>query len=626
MPSKIQSRGVYRQQQRSERNRLHKEATRATKEAQRLRDSGLTPTRRETHAPTFCPESFSDYSFRPIERTESRPRRFRARNQTDSVSGMGMFLLFLMAMNMITPALTTAIRLETQSEPSKGGPSTTAVVSPVDGDIHKPSGSFDHHEEFTMAQNQPGFGDGPINPLSMVDMTLKKLKGQVIPLQPFDNATAFSETGSFVEGNSILVTQHAEETTQLRFQMLREAKQSIELSGNFGGGEVFLETIDVIRENLQSNEDLKVHLLFSDDFIQEQETNALKSLRTDFGERVHYQITSRHFEPKVTSVENHVKLTVVDGKYMMVGGTGITDNFVTKGDQPPPDREAKTWAEMMIPKGARDQDVIVQGSLARKGRAEFFKLYKKWEEIETKTEVPLRWFHTDDTKAADIRCIDDNPRLDHETRMKLFTCSPEQEVNPCTEAIRSLIHHADKDLIVAHMYQNYVHEIEGELQEKLDEGKTPVTIITNGASGNSPRRNIVMVSTFEYPTGKALKRYFYDVPEILYHKKIIVSESEVEICVAIGSYNLGKKSEDSDDETMLVFCQKKDSEGPSVREIMEALEQDIKLSRVDETANTVEDVAKMSSIGKVWYGVKGLAREVIHLAGTPREMIGSYTV
>lgn len=271
-----------------------------------------------------------------------------------------------------------------------------------------------------------GFGEGPVNPLSTAEMTYRKVSGLFATIPQPERPERFSDGGGFTEGNALLVTKDAAETTRFRSEMIRHAKQSIEISGNFGGGAIFMDTMKDLNIALNASQELTVHLLFSRDFITADETRELEQLASHFPGRVHYQLSGRHFVVPAGSVENHVKLTVIDGKYAVVGGTGITDNFVTVGDKAPPEKEKKTLAEYVIPTAARDQDNIFRGSLAARARVEFFKLLRKWEKIETRADAPLRWFPVDEHKATSLPCVDASPRLDTGVKMKLLACGPEQ--------------------------------------------------------------------------------------------------------------------------------------------------------------------------------------------------------
>lgn len=450
------------------------------------------------------------------------------------------------------------------------------------------------HPDFIKAENKPGFGDGPFNPFSPLELGVRKFKGQM-STETLSEVKKMTSTGGFTSGNAILVTKDATETTRLRMKMIREAKQSIEISGNFAGGEILLETIDELHKALEKNTDLKVHLIFSDDLIRENDLAALKDLEKSFPDRVHYQITARHATPLISTVENHVKLTVVDGKYMIVGGTGIADSLVTSGREKPPEvKRDRSFVEKIFSTGARDQDSVIVGPMAQTARAEFFKLLRKWEGVETKKEADLRWFPLD-TKLgeATITEIDASERLDRGAKIKLYTCSPEAERNPCTDALVDLIMHGEEGVTLAHMNQNYVRGVRAALDERLQRGSS-VRVVTIGGYTYSELAalkvgvNIVVMDLpAKAPEHPKLERYFYAVEGVMYHKKLTLSQGKEETCYALGSYNLAKKSHSSDDEIMIVACHPKNAESKGVRQVLDSIEEDIALSRQDLTTGKV---------------------------------------
>ena len=435
-----------------------------------------------------------------------------------------------------------------------------------------------HPSPSTFEDDRLTFGFGrahpegiPINPLSSVDTVRKEALRVSHPKE----IKPYTLDSSFKKGNAILVTQDAEETTEWRYELIRNAKKSFECSGNFGGGNVFLRTMDEIDRAMAKNPELKVNLIFSATMLKDQQLAAISRLKETYKDRFNLLVTSVHWPSLGTTVENHVKVSIMDGEVAIIGGTGISDNFCQKGDRPPVPDSTKSWDEVLV-EGTRDNDIIIKGSTARTLRSEFFLLDQAMRKLEGQPEAPVRWFPVEG-ELGQVEKLNTHPRLRRNRQIKAIACGPEQVHNTCTQEVVDLIKRSDK-LYIAHMYQNFIPEIEDSLNTKAKAG-VPIKVITNGIGGNSPLMSSLMVLTFEDLDGPAVKTYYYDVPKILYHKKEVVSYgSDGVVCSNIGSYNLGKKSDYSDYEIMVTVCEEQDDQSVA-KDIVSILEKDISLSR-----------------------------------------------
>lgn len=184
------------------------------------------------------------------------------------------------------------------------------------------------------------------------------------------------------------------------------------------------------------------------------------------------------------------------------------------------------------------------------------------------------------------------------------------------------------------MYQNYVREIDAALTRAVETRKPHITVITNKYWGNSPLRNLVMCSTFEtlpHFDRATLQRlnvdtYYFDVPETLYHKKVMVSRGDKETCYANGSYNLGTKSHGHDDEIELIFCHPNGVPSVAGHDVMEALQQDMRLSVHADPRMEVYRIRLTSEEMRAG-GVRGFLRWLGKgLGAHATEMIGNFAV
>ena len=90
---------------------------------------------------------------------------------------------------------------------------------------------------------------------------------------PANNNLSAPALGKFVN-TDVRVSNHATESLEWKKELIRNAEQSIELSANFAGGEVFRDVLSIIESRMEKKVELKVHLLLSADLIEK--TDKLK--------------------------------------------------------------------------------------------------------------------------------------------------------------------------------------------------------------------------------------------------------------------------------------------------------------------------------------------------------------
>lgn len=397
--------------------------------------------------------------------------------------------------------------------------------------------------------------------------------------------------GEYSTNTSLLLTQSGEETHQWRLSLIRAAKQSIEISGNFCGGKRFDETLEALETAMINNPELKVHLTCSDDFTQESKP-LLEHLQNNYSSQFNYLETSRWMvlNPEFTTIENHVKGTLIDEKYFIIGGTGITDKLISVGDKPtPPDN-------LFLGSASRDTDVVGSDpDLVKTMRMEFFKLYGLWEYRSSKEKnknLISRHFSLNKKSKAILEQFDTHPQRIPSVQAKLSICSPfEHKYNYCTEEIKQVINSAKDSIQIAHMNINMAEPLKQVLMKKTKERQVNIDVVTNGLNWDIPTNvwfagahvpYYLPISTGrefrwdEWDIAKSvldenphINIYEYSVPGTLYHKKMI----QVDDKTIIGSYNLGRKSDAIDYEWILTVKSKEISQ-----QVKEQLHEDKKLS------------------------------------------------
>ncbi len=381
-------------------------------------------------------------------------------------------------------------------------------------------------------------------------------------------------------GNSILITDHGRESIDWKLHLLKNAKDSIEFSGNFCGGEIFRMALDNIRFALEHSPSLRVRILLSEDNLEKLDCAQLKELARNFPDRFNYLITKRMFRFFPFSIfENHVKMLVVDEKYYVVGGTNFYTGVNTRGDGAdiPTMKSWTTLAGLAMSSYYRDFDLVGRGHMAGQNlRKEFYQLFEKWHRnMRRKNEKVVSYFPI---KRAnfDIKEFDTNPRLIHDVALKVLRSDPGRKRNIISEQLVKLIHSLNRTqrIFIGNFFFNLSDQMFVALSKAVDR-HIEVKVITNGMLKTSPKSSYVFCHPHRMMTWALTRNKFqgyeFAVPETTYHTKaIVIGDSAL-----VGSYNLGYRSEFFDDEIGLLI------ESPACSKAIEdRLMRDIPLSRL----------------------------------------------
>lgn len=138
-------------------------------------------------------------------------------------------------------------------------------------------------------------------------------------------------------------TEHSADTVFWRKELIKSAKHNIVLSGNYCGGKSFDEFLELIETQMEEQQELKVVIISSPNFIKNEIDKKNKEQFSVQNKRK-IEILSERYPQRFSIVEspdtwygfkkstNHTKCLVVDyGKYFILGGSGVKDNFAKTG-------------------------------------------------------------------------------------------------------------------------------------------------------------------------------------------------------------------------------------------------------------------------------------------------------
>ena len=253
----------------------------------------------------------------------------------------------------------------------------------------------------------------------------------------------------------ILSTEHGSETIRWKYDLLWKAEQSIEFSPNYGGGYVLQLCLKIMSERLKVKENLQVHIVISNNFLEDLDYSLFKEIKNKYPLRFHYLITSKQPCWKYAGFsENHEKLLIVDEKYFVAGGSGIKASMVTRGDEKPTLTTAKkTWDSYYVSPSFRDMDVVGCGALSKVLRTHFFDLFQTMAAQNTKQYPMNRYFKIDEALSCKFEKFESCSKVIRNVAIKVLFSNPNRgnEENQITKAICKSLLSAKKAVTIAHM-------------------------------------------------------------------------------------------------------------------------------------------------------------------------------
>jgi phosphatidylserine/phosphatidylglycerophosphate/cardiolipin synthase-like enzyme len=385
------------------------------------------------------------------------------------------------------------------------------------------------------------------------------------------------------EGNNkIIVCDNGLEMFQWDLDFLSHAQESVEVIACFFGGKTACDLIEAIKARLQQVPTLQVHLLASPILMKEKEWSMIHELQERYPDNFHLELSTQvaSLSPDLLTIDNHVKVFIVDETYFSAGGTNLEEKHCSEGTYTP-DRETgeeQTEVDELLPAGMRDQDIVGKGPLARELRKAFFQLYSVWENYNQTQllEKDLKIFENKHYFEVTNNCFVERFETATEARevspqqIKCVIGGPHQPVNAITQEYIRLIGNAKQEIILAHLYFLPVYPIFQALMEAANRG-VKLTIVTNGISEFSPisihffgwgnRLSYLPMfygNTYHfwdatYVASLPVKNthiYEYSLPDMLLHKKMMLIDGKIFV---VGSYNMSLKSACGDYELIIVL-------------------------------------------------------------------------
>lgn len=409
----------------------------------------------------------------------------------------------------------------------------------------------------------------------------------------------------------VLIHDNGYEMYEHLLAAISSAKYTVELCPCLAGGEILSTVLQRLEQRMEEVPALVSYILVQPTCIDDNDRKNLKTLQENYPDRFFYLFSDwppycNVFFPNVT--ESHTKLSIVDGKYIFIGGSNLEDLQCSKGDV---DLEVSDSPRAVIggvlrPSAMRDQDVTIvseeYGALLRK---EFCAHYALWKDFTQKL-----WLNK---KLDDFRGIDpinlsiEKARSSFCAMIETSLCAvsvpldkmhfifsgPDESNNTIAEEYVRLINQAQHSIRIAQMFFIPVAKIYDSLMAACWDRGVEIYLVTNGRTDRSPEitRSYAWGNRINYfpltfgsrpllwerflysPSRASMKFYvseFY-VANTQLHKKCMLVDDHI---LVIGSYNFGKKSNDCDYECIVVIDSKE-----AVSKAQVVFEKDLRLSK-----------------------------------------------
>lgn len=368
--------------------------------------------------------------------------------------------------------------------------------------------------------------------------------------------------------NSVIVCENSLEMLEWDLEFIANAKESIEFSPNFTGGDVFQKIMHAFEKKMQQCPDIQIYMLAAPPLLEKADVEMIARFKKEYPCNFHFQYTESIFAPlpDYLTFDNHVKCLIVDEHYYSVGGTNFDEFQCVEGTQAPSRRAAEIFARKNIPGAMRDQDIVGRGSLAVPLREMFYKLFALWDQYMTTFQLikDPDYFTNTAYKTLSgpkpyVSRFETSYALRAVPSIKMLTSVPMEAMNAITDEYVDLINKAQEKIVIANLYLNPHETIFEALLNAANRG-VRIEIITNGYWDFSPnfgallgwanRSNYVPFyygRTFHFwqqsdVAATPLKNtqiFEFQVPDTFLHKKVMIVDNRYSV---VGSYNLGKRS------------------------------------------------------------------------------------
>jgi hypothetical protein len=131
-----------------------------------------------------------------------------------------------------------------------------------------------------------------------------------------------------------IATEHCADTEIWRNDLIKAAEHNIVLSGNYCGGRSFARLLTLIKKQITAKVHLKVIIIASPNFIKNNNLKKVKTFSNKYPNNFSFVESPDiwHVSTTLKKSTNHTKCMVIDyGKYFILGGSGVKDNFAETG-------------------------------------------------------------------------------------------------------------------------------------------------------------------------------------------------------------------------------------------------------------------------------------------------------
>lgn len=404
-----------------------------------------------------------------------------------------------------------------------------------------------------------------------------------------------------------LPTEHSADTEIWRKDLIEAAEHNIVVSGNYCGGKSFTDFLSLIEKRIVEKPNLKVVILSSPNFIKNGNLKKIQVMQKKYP--TNFSLVESpdiwHVSTGLKKSTNHTKCMVIDyGKYFILGGSGIKDNFAQTGLDDLSKEEFLTKRKLntlpslkqedidddgfigkFIPGNFRDMDFVFRCSggkspCGKQVYKQMLLLCYRWEQYNLMLKDK---FNTDQLRVDDLGVFTNEPtkinsndsvtmhllktpipqwhkittrvkNFDQSTKkssnvaFRIFASGPEHNSSMYAAQLEEAIKKASKQIVINHMYFQPTTSIMNELIEAAKRG-VKIKIITSCIYSECPNSHYVFGSRNKYNYAYLLnslsenERENVEVYEFQQKKK--GNHKKVIIVddmVIAGSSNLGYKS------------------------------------------------------------------------------------
>jgi len=424
-------------------------------------------------------------------------------------------------------------------------------------------------------------------------------------------------------------TKDCKDTVEWRKKLIEAANHNILVSGNYCGDKIFDDFLELIKSQMGSKPDLKVIILSSPNFIKRKKQKfdnikKLEELKEGFPKRFEIIETPDIFvstEKTLKKSTNHTKCLLIDyGKYFILGGSGIKDNFSRIGlDHNQIDEKEESndiLDKVLLPGAFRDEDFVFldenlkENGAGRKIYEIMLDLCKKWKKynkafsknkIKSKIETNYKKqtvtdilieekkdkdFHSASSKKAQetsILLLEDLEKFNQSETQIFFTGPELTKKNLFLSEMIKKIEKAKSSIEINHMYFHPPKKLMNAFCKAANKG-VKIRIVTNGVFQNSPNSHKFFGprNKYNYFNLRSLvdsdKRNNIEVFEFEQHKKGIHKKAMIidKKIVIAGSGNMGYKSLETTSDDEINFIAKSKEFAKKTKEIFD---KDVNFSR-----------------------------------------------